>query len=209
MSRIPCPLLFGLTLLPILGHYNLFLGGVLHRDVSSGNILRLREPIPRLPGLSMGLLGLPEKDAELCRGFLVDGDHAIEWHKDAITPSLERSGTLPFMSTRLLNQWRLNRPVLHTAIDDLESFLWVLVWSLVCIFKTFAKITDKGSRIHDLGRALSSRNFLEIQSRNESAKEWTDEVFRDLIWDWLRISETSRIDFRGLWLDLNKHFQRT
>ncbi|KAH9040469.1 hypothetical protein EDB85DRAFT_1850184, partial [Lactarius pseudohatsudake] len=73
------------------------------------------------------------KDAELCRGFLVDGDHAIEWHKDTITPSLERSGTLPFMSTRLLNQWRLNRPVLRTAIDDLESFLWVLVWSLVCI----------------------------------------------------------------------------
>ncbi|KAH9006093.1 hypothetical protein EDB86DRAFT_681353 [Lactarius hatsudake] len=36
----------------MIGHYNLFLGGVLHRDVSSGNILR--EPIKRSPCLSMG-----------------------------------------------------------------------------------------------------------------------------------------------------------
>jgi hypothetical protein len=39
-------------LLSIQGHYNLFLGGVLHRDVSNGNILRLREPIERTGGLS-------------------------------------------------------------------------------------------------------------------------------------------------------------
>ncbi|KAI9428348.1 hypothetical protein H4582DRAFT_1765104, partial [Lactarius indigo] len=108
----------------ILGHYNLFLGGILHRDVSSENILRLREPIDRAPGLSVSLLDLHDQDVKLCRGFLVDGDHAINWRKDAITPSLERSGTLPFMSTRLLLDWRLDRPVLHTAIDDLESFLW-------------------------------------------------------------------------------------
>jgi hypothetical protein len=44
----------GLTLLP-LGHYNLFIGGVLHRDVSCGNILRLQEPIKRCPGHSKGL----------------------------------------------------------------------------------------------------------------------------------------------------------
>ena len=32
-----------------LGHYNLFKGGVLHRDISSGNILRYPEPVERLP----------------------------------------------------------------------------------------------------------------------------------------------------------------
>ncbi|KAH9159622.1 hypothetical protein EDB89DRAFT_2107623, partial [Lactarius sanguifluus] len=72
----------------------------------------------------MSLLGLHDQDVNLCRGFLVDGDHAIEWRKGAITPSLGRSGTLPFMSARLLDEWRLNNLVLHTAIDDLESFLW-------------------------------------------------------------------------------------
>jgi hypothetical protein len=30
-----------------LGHYNLFDKGVLHRDVSSGNVLRFLEPIRR------------------------------------------------------------------------------------------------------------------------------------------------------------------
>ncbi|KAH9083530.1 hypothetical protein EDB83DRAFT_2212655 [Lactarius deliciosus] len=121
-------------------HYNLFLGGVLHRDVSSGNILRLQEPIDRFPGLSMNLLDLPDQDVKSCRGFLIDGDHAIEWREDATTPSLERSGTLPFMSIRLLTGWYLGRPALHTAVDDLESFLWVLVWSLVHTFKALAKI---------------------------------------------------------------------
>ncbi|KAH9046280.1 hypothetical protein EDB84DRAFT_1435570 [Lactarius hengduanensis] len=134
----------------MIGHYNLFLGGVLHRDVSSGNILRLREPINRTPGLSTGLLGLHDQDVKLCRGFLVDGDHAIEWCTDAITPSLERS--------------------------------------------KFAKITNTNSRIHDLWRSLSSRNFFEIFVREDSAEEWTDKVFRDLIRDWLRISKRSRTD---------------
>ncbi|KAH9026021.1 hypothetical protein EDB84DRAFT_1611629 [Lactarius hengduanensis] len=39
--------LFDLSAFPIAGHHNLYLGGVLHRDVSNGNILRLREPIER------------------------------------------------------------------------------------------------------------------------------------------------------------------
>ncbi|KAH9048838.1 hypothetical protein EDB84DRAFT_1261915, partial [Lactarius hengduanensis] len=173
----------------ILGHYNLFLGGVLHRDVSSGNILRSRGPVSRLD--------LREVDVTSCRGFLVDGDHAVEWRKDAITPSLERSGTLPFMSTRLLQDWRLNKPVLHTAIDDLESFLWVLIWSLVRIFQTFANIT-KDSIIYDLGHSLSSRVFDHIQRRNQSARDWTDKVFNDLIQEWLNISDTFRIDVKKL-----------
>jgi hypothetical protein len=46
---------FDLTLFPLPGHYNLFIGGVLHRDVSCGNILRLQEPIERHPGHSKDL----------------------------------------------------------------------------------------------------------------------------------------------------------
>jgi hypothetical protein len=30
-----------------LGHYNLFNGGILHRDISSGNVLRYSEPVIR------------------------------------------------------------------------------------------------------------------------------------------------------------------
>ena len=114
MSRISPPLFFDLTLFPLLGHYNLFIGGVLHRDVSCGNILRLQEPIiqrrldpPRtckfeVVFLRYVLLLLEyvlrlEKilgqgvDLGQCRGILIDGDHAIEWRKGAIALSSERS----------------------------------------------------------------------------------------------------------------------
>ena len=47
-------LFFDVTLFP-LGHYNLFRGGILHRDVSYGNILRLQEPIMRQLGHSKDL----------------------------------------------------------------------------------------------------------------------------------------------------------
>ncbi|KAH8981173.1 hypothetical protein EDB92DRAFT_1756331, partial [Lactarius akahatsu] len=126
----------------IAGHYNLYLGGVLHRDVSNGNILRLREPIERPHNRSTSLPALGE-DVNLssCRGLLADLDHAIEWRKVPPTASRDRSGTLPFVSLRLVNTWAANRPALHTAADDLESFMWVLVWSLVHIFKKFATIT--------------------------------------------------------------------
>ena len=30
-----------------IGHFNLFTNGVLHRDVSQGNILRYSQPVPR------------------------------------------------------------------------------------------------------------------------------------------------------------------
>ncbi|KAH9026481.1 hypothetical protein EDB85DRAFT_167534 [Lactarius pseudohatsudake] len=107
----------------MIGHYNLYLGGVLHRDVSNGNILRLREPMERPHSRSTSLLR-PElgDDVNLssCRGFLADLDHAIEWRR---VPSRDRTGTLPFISLRLVNAWAANDLALHTAADDLESFI--------------------------------------------------------------------------------------
>ncbi|KAH9003957.1 hypothetical protein EDB86DRAFT_2778008, partial [Lactarius hatsudake] len=112
----------------IIGHYNLFLGGILHRDISCGNILRLREPINQSPGLSMSslvpILGR-NVNLDVCRGFIIDGDHAIEWRKSKLHHRWnDRSGTLPFMSMRLLDAWDFGEPALHMAVDDLESLLW-------------------------------------------------------------------------------------
>ncbi|KAH9159621.1 hypothetical protein EDB89DRAFT_1864685, partial [Lactarius sanguifluus] len=141
----------------VIGHYNLFLGGILHRDISCGNILRLREPINRSPGLHelVPILGR-NVNPDVCRGFIIDGDHAIEWRKSATAPSLGRSGTLPFMSMRLLEAWDYGEPALHAAVDNLESFLWVLIWSIVYIFKKFVTMTNSDS---SLGGALSSRKL--------------------------------------------------
>lgn len=42
-------------------------------------------------------------------------------------------GTAPFMSIRALNHWLkgLKKVEKHTAIDDLESFMWLLIWYLL------------------------------------------------------------------------------
>ncbi|KAH8985211.1 hypothetical protein EDB92DRAFT_1379895 [Lactarius akahatsu] len=145
----------------MIGHYNLYLGGVLHRDISNGNILRLREPIERPHSRSASLLR-PElgDDVNLssCRGFLADLDHAIEWRKVPPTASRDRSGTLPFISLRLVNAWAANEPTLHTAADDLESFIF------------------------------DTRTVL---SKGPTLTYWRDKVFRDLIREWRMISNDS------------------
>ena len=64
---------------------------------------------------------------------------------DRLPPSLQLMtcsfwGMLPFVSVRLLWAWSLKQPIVlnlivHMAVDDLESFIWVLSWSLVHILK--------------------------------------------------------------------------
>jgi hypothetical protein len=54
------------------------------------------------------------------------------------------------MSTHLLTAWNARAQALHTAADDLESFLWVLIWSLNNIFKMVATITNKNSKVLQL-----------------------------------------------------------
>ncbi|KAI9447959.1 hypothetical protein H4582DRAFT_44012 [Lactarius indigo] len=196
-----------------IGHYNLFLGGVLHRDVSNGNILRLREPIERTHSRSISLLR-PElgKDVNLssCRGFLTDWDHSIEWRKVPPTPSTDRSGTLPFMSLRLVQAWSRNQPALHTAVDDLESFLWVLVWSLVHIFKKSATITNESAVINDLAGAFSSYRHRDVLSKYLTIRnEWPDEVFGGLIREWLMICDDSRVFLRNLERTLSESINNT
>ncbi|KAH9066492.1 hypothetical protein EDB87DRAFT_1554119 [Lactarius vividus] len=186
--------LFDLSPFPIAGHYNLFLGGVLHRDVSNGNILRLQEPIerPHSRSTSLPVLG---NDVNLtsCRGFLADLDHSIEWHKVPSGSSRDRSGTLPFIALRLVDAWYGNAPALHTAADDLESFMWVLVWSLVHIFKKVTNITIESAKINRLARAFSSYDASGIIAKGLTVDLWEEKVFGDLIHEWSRISHDSRM----------------
>ncbi|TFY75196.1 hypothetical protein EWM64_g8813, partial [Hericium alpestre] len=121
----------------IAGHQWLYENGILHRDISIGNIL---------------ITGLEDSD----QGILIDLDYAI---KHLIHKSLwddERSGTIAFMSYEVLMRKRYDlRPAIsaklqlqesnfgkkktdalpgppnvveHDAVHDLESFFWVLCW---------------------------------------------------------------------------------
>ena len=84
---------------------------------------------------------------ESCRGFIADGDYAIEWREDSLEAKelsvrsemfssnlyltiLHAQGTLPFISMHLLSAWLSQVEAIHTPIDDLESFLWVSCGSL-------------------------------------------------------------------------------
>ena len=153
------------------------------------------------------MLGLDVKRSK-CRGFLIDGDHSVEWRKSPPAPTLERSvrcktfihhqihphlfcvlqGTLPFMSTRQLDAWDAGQPIVHTAIDDLESFLWVLVWVLVHILKEVG--TTSNSTIDQLAKRLSSYYIPDIMMRESTIKQrWKDVIFGGLVREWLAISQ--------------------
>jgi hypothetical protein len=101
------------------------------------------------------------------------------------------------MATRLLFSWRAYRPIVHTAVDDLESFLWVLVWVLVHILKEFG--TPKGSTVDQLLEMFSSHDISHIMSRAEIVHQgWEDVVFGPLILEWLAISKQANLAIRQL-----------
>ncbi|KAF8260716.1 hypothetical protein EI94DRAFT_1747628 [Lactarius quietus] len=195
VNGIPTPVeLMETVLHAMIGHFNLFLGGVLHGDVSPGNIVRLRQPIMRSFGLFIRFLyiipddSIPNNSLDLClcRGFLIDGDHAIEWRKRRGTASvspLERSATLPFMAKRLVMAYTKETPVLPTAVDDLESFVWVLVWTLVYISQSVTTISMHSNTYVLIG-VFSSLDTTRLVSRDSWVKEERKNmVFGDLIRD--------------------------
>ena len=100
-------------------------------------------------------------------------------------------GTLPFMSARLLYSWLKNKPIVHTAVDDLESFLWVLVWALVHIFLNEIGTTGE-STVDLLVESFSSYSIRQIIIRESIIeRDWEGVVFGGLFRDWLAISKTA------------------
>ena len=95
------------------------------------------------------------------------------------------------MSSRLLTAWLQNAPTVHTAVDDLESFLWVFVWVLIHILKKFEKI--KNSTIDALAVSLSSYSIAGVMARESIVDiNWEDVVFGDLLQKWLTTSQMAR-----------------
>ncbi|KDQ56361.1 hypothetical protein JAAARDRAFT_158429 [Jaapia argillacea MUCL 33604] len=134
----------------LLGHWNLFQGGLLHRNVSIGNVMIMPKE------QSSTIMDFDEtKPLTLCQGMFIDFDQTILWTCWKRKAALRRSGTLPFVSIRLLTQWVFKNhstPLhnIHTAIDDLESFIWVLIWAVAeCIKINKLEFSDDESRYID------------------------------------------------------------
>ena len=87
-----------------LGHESLLNAGILHRDVSIGNII------------------LTENEDD---GFLIDLDLAIKTSDNQASGAPSKTGTKIFMAIGAL----YGEP--HSFMHDLESFFWVLFW--ICI----------------------------------------------------------------------------
>lgn len=110
-------------------------------------------------------------------------------------------GTLQSMSLRFLRALQMDRRVLHTPVDDLESFLWVLVWSLVHILISMKKDNNEGLQedneedlqLRMILTVLSSRYIPDVTDRETLVADgWPDMVFGGLILEWLEIAKDSR-----------------
>jgi len=88
----------------IKGHESLLNAGILHRDISIGNIM------------------LTENEDD---GFLIDFDLSNKTSDDEASGAPSKTGTKIFMAIGAL----LGEP--HSFMHDLESFFWVLFW--ICI----------------------------------------------------------------------------
>ncbi|KAH7325241.1 hypothetical protein B0J17DRAFT_633180 [Rhizoctonia solani] len=84
-------------------HHALFKRGILHCDISIGNLMY--DPITQEP-------------------YLIDADLGKKVDKLGAPSSNHRTGTLPFMAIDLL----VEVPPAHLYRHDLESFFYVLVW---------------------------------------------------------------------------------
>ncbi|KAJ2118796.1 hypothetical protein IW147_006311, partial [Coemansia sp. RSA 720] len=81
--------------------------GILHRDISTNNILVVRDGENKIP-----------------RGLLIDFDIAVEVDMRIRSTCPSISGTMPYMS--IANILYLDTP--RTALDDWESLLYVVCW---------------------------------------------------------------------------------
>jgi hypothetical protein len=88
------------------------------------------------------------------------------------------------MSIRLLNAWETRKTIIHTALDDLESFLWLLIWGIVYASKDIEGAMGANEGI-ELMLIAWSGNLSVHRSKQAVADEcWNDAVFGDLIREW-------------------------
>ncbi|GJJ13659.1 hypothetical protein Clacol_007915 [Clathrus columnatus] len=151
----------------MIGYSVIFKRRWLHRDVSIGNVLLMKKAKKRKR--IMGFEDILTKDIlekyfEKCVGFITDGDLAVNWDTSDREHARQRSGTPPFMSCRLLRS--MNQEVFHSAIDDLESFVWVLFWAILSVMQLrdakFSKNEEQywtSLRSRDLSTLQRKRDF--------------------------------------------------
>ncbi|EIW75617.1 hypothetical protein CONPUDRAFT_85351 [Coniophora puteana RWD-64-598 SS2] len=113
----------------MLGHYTLFRAGVLHRDVSPENIHILKKKTMRTPVTDL----LIARDVLECAGILSDSNSkSIDWRRTKKSHNF-RLVHPTYASDLVLEYHEGTSRTPHTALDDLESFVWTLLGALLHI----------------------------------------------------------------------------
>ncbi|KAF8804950.1 hypothetical protein BYT27DRAFT_7169707 [Phlegmacium glaucopus] len=139
----------------ILAHKSLCDQGILHRDISAGNVMLIEAQNTELRGFITDLEfariegstlrertvegpAIPQKKYADQGGSYTTTESAIRTHTTfqstvTIKKGAGMTGTAQFMSWRILSQSFFRAPirVVHEASDDIESFIWVLSYSVM------------------------------------------------------------------------------
>ena len=156
-----------------IGHESLYKAGILHRDISIGNIM------------------LEEDESD---GFLIDLDLAVEVNRQKLSGAPEKTGTKVFMAIGVLG----GDP--HSFMHDLESFFWVLFW--ICIHYTNSgeerhnvqDIDDWNYEPVDKLVKLKCGTVAEEEDFNETMDKYSTAYCKDLV---PCVRELRRIVFPG------------
>jgi hypothetical protein len=110
---------------------------------------------------------------------------------------------MPFMSMRLLAARQLREKIIHTALDDLESFLWLLIWGIVYASKDIEGAKGANRGIEFMLDAWSG-DVISNRSKLPTAEEsWDDAVFGDLIREWLDTFRQARRENKRVTRDMS------
>ncbi|KAH8925962.1 hypothetical protein BT69DRAFT_1348377 [Atractiella rhizophila] len=124
---------------------------MLHRDISVGNIILVRE----------------EKDCEIeFHGFLIDWEFAKK-ETDGGNVA-ERTGTWEFMSIRLLESLQHKTWIKHEPRDDIESFVYVLCWVAARSAPSTMTSNKRGRVLNKFKRVSCDKIDLAIDNRLEA-----------------------------------------
>lgn len=139
----------------IMAHRSLYQdAGLLHRDISANNII-ITDP--------QGETG------DVSKGILIDFDVAVQVDVGA-THSAQIIGTRPFMAIGVLKGRR------HTYRHDLESFLYVFLWTVIC---GRAQEPLTSSKLRLWRRSSNFEELADIKMRNMEENNFQDEILSE------------------------------
>ncbi|KAF6743500.1 hypothetical protein DFP72DRAFT_1020223 [Ephemerocybe angulata] len=166
----------------ILAHLALFRLSILHRDITAENILL------GLPGASRGE-----------RGILIDLDMAIWIGRDISEVNVdEKTGLDRFLSIALLRSRVLKVRPIHSILDDLESFYYVMHRVMTLYERPGVQVSPEDEGVSAMGRwdadsgtAQSTKSALMLGGGRETSGLW-----------WGEPSDTLLRRFHGLLRDI-------